>query len=713
MKTQITLYKQILKTYWQRPLILLLTALFLVFYLSLVFGPTGGNVIQVGARPQAPGRIYTALSSNPEKSRHFQTLSDLLKSVDPAEIRSLSLTKMNTNDLLPDLRPFRNLVYLDLSDFELTQANVDQICQLPKLDALVLMDSRLPSGALQRFGEKVSQLEILASALEASPTEIPKMSKVKLLALHLVNASSKVLEYVTQIPQLQQLTLVRSRNYDASHQQASKRQPWQDIDFSAEQIALLRNDSTLKEVYANWFLMKRIRGFDESTLLPVRALPITYSKSKLSAIKTTVFLSAMLFAILALQLWAHFISPAARLVPNYLVPHRRIAVWILSTATLLLCLVLLRYDVGLLPALSIVLLLPAMCCLFAVIQLSKNTYAQWLLPPMVLTFLLFIPLFSETGFKAIASTAIWFLRGNMLELAMTIITIEVLLIAWSLTKLPAITEMANEGFLTTPAFSPWDRERLQQKQWQKPGNPFTWLLDRGISELHYSDRSTWKMVRLWQRGNTFRPIIMLLFLGMICFISLLFQGIISFMKGEVLFTQPPLLLAGGLTSLCSIGAILPAIIWWRRRKSMAVESLRPVNRKTLVKQLYLFMALDHACLVIGLLIIPVLLAKNAAGGIVEILSLLLLIGLATPLWIVGINATVIVFKQAWVIVGSMFVLYTIAGALVITPIIWHYNLQSGDTLSLQYLCVAVFAAIAGAICLNLFMYYAALKREWG
>lgn len=713
MKIKLTLYKQILRTYWQRPLILLLTALFLIFYLSLVFGPTGGNVMQVGARPQAPGRIYTALSSNSEKSPHFQTIPDLLKHVDPAEVRSLSLMKMNSNDLLPDLRPFRNLVYLDLSDFELTQANVDQICQLPKLDALVLMDSRLPSGALQRFGEKVSQLEILASALEAAPTEIPNMSKVKLLALHLVNASSKVLEYVTQIPQLEQLTLVRSHNYDPSHQQASKRQPWQDIDFSAEQIALLRNDSTLKEVYANWFLMKRIRGFDESTLLPVRALPITYSKSKLSAIKTTVFLSAMLFAILALQLWVHFISPAARLVPNYLVPHRRIAVWILSTATLLLCLVLLRYDVGLLPALNIVLLLPAMCCLFSAIQLSKKAYAQWLLPPMVLTFLLFIPLFSDAGFKAIASTAIWFLHGNMPGLALTIITIEVLLIAWSLTKLPAITEMANEAFLTTPAFSPWDRERLQQKQWQKPGTPFTWLLDRGIKELHDSDRSTWKMVRLWQRGNTFRPIIMLFFLGMICFISLLFQGIISLMKGEVLFFQPPLLLAGGLTSLCSIGAVVPAISWWRRRKSMAVESLRPVNRKTLVKQLYLSLALDHACLVIGLLIIPVLLAKNAAGGIVEILSLLLLIGLATPLWIVGINTTVIVFKQAWVIVGSMFVLYTIAGALVITPVIWNYNLQSGDTPSLQYLCVSVFAAIAGALCLNVLMYRAALKREWG
>ncbi|QDT80217.1 hypothetical protein Mal35_36880 [Gimesia maris] len=159
MKGHLNLYRQILKTYWQRPLILLLTAAFFILLLSLALGPTGGNVMQVGARPRTPGPVATgAVTPQADRSRTLPTSSDLLQRADPAAIHSLYLYRLKTDDPLPDLRPFRNLVFLSLSGFELTAVEAEQICQLPRLDGLELLESTLQPGVLERVGRKVSQL---------------------------------------------------------------------------------------------------------------------------------------------------------------------------------------------------------------------------------------------------------------------------------------------------------------------------------------------------------------------------------------------------------------------------------------------------------------------------------------------------------------------------------------------------------------------------
>lgn len=712
-----TLYQQILKTYWQRPLILLLTVMFFILVLSLAFGPTGGNVMQVGARPHAPGqieRVYTAASSpDTENTPRLQTLPDLLQQVAPAEIQSLSLARVNMDDSLPDLKPFRNLVYLELNDFVLTAENVEQICQLPKLDALVLMGTLLPSGALQHFGEKVSQLEIQATTLEAHSSETPNMTNVRLLALHYNNTSPELFQHVTQIPALQQLSLVASLNYDPRHEQSGNPQTWNAIDLSQEQIELLRSSPTLKEVYADWFLMKRIRRFHESDLLPVRALPITYSKSKLGAIQRAVFTSALLFATLSLQLWALFVTPAARLTPNYLAPHRRLAIAIMATGSLLLSLVLLRYDIGMLPAVSIILLLPAIVSLFSVAQLSNNPYRHWLILALMPLFFMNFPLLFDSIFKAIATEVIWYLQGHRPGMAFTFIVIEVLSVSWILIRFPAITEKVNEAFMIPPAFSPWDKNRARQAQWQKPGKLSIWLLDRSMQELHYTEKSTWQMACLWRRGNAFRLSSTLGVLGIIVIFGLLVQGIYHLITGEQFITQNIPLLVGLFSSLCSTGVFLPVIIWWQRRKNLEIESLRPVSRHSLMKQVYLAFALDHSFLVIGFLVLLPLLTLDVAIGKLELFSLMLLVGIAIPLWILGTNATVLVFKRAWMIVGCMFALYTLAGTVVISIIAWQYQPRLSFIPDLLTLFVSALIAIAGALSLNVLVYRAALKREWG
>lgn len=717
MRIRYGLYRQILKTYWQRPLVLLLSALFLLGWLMLVWGPTSGDVMRVGARPRKPGPSATvitgAVPSRADRARSIETFADLLERTDPAEIRSLYLTRVKPDDPLPDLRPFRNLVFLNLSGFELTADEAEQICELPRLDSLELQDSSCAPGVLERVGRKVSQLELLSPALESHADEIPQMTQVKLLAVHLLNTSPAFLAQVTQLPALEQLTLLRSESAIINGPFPRRPQALDQIDLSPEQLALLRDKPTLNEVYANWFLMRRLRGFTDATLLPVRALPVTYSKYRLSAFRGAVFLSAILFGALALQLWAHFITPAARLTPDYLAPHRRMAIGILVAGTLLISLPLLRQEIGVLPAFSLTLLLPALGSLFLMAQLSRKPFWQWGSLPLWLLVVPFLIIFSNPLLKVNTSEVIWYLRGHLPWQALMIITGEVLCIAWLLIRFPVITEQVHEASSTLPAFSPWNQANSPERQGQQSGQPLLRLFDPSPDKLHLSRRSTWQMARLWRLGNAYRPRALLVALAYFLFFGLLFQGLTYLLTGEAAISQPLPLVAILLYIYSIIGILQPPLIWWQRRRSMASEALHPVSRTSLVKQLYLGLALDHSILVTGLLVMLAVYGSDLTAHNSEFCSLLLLVGLAAPLWIIGTNAAVIVFQRAWIIVGSMFGLYLFAILSVAAVLTWYLRSQVDTLHAGLFLFVATFTAVAVALGLNILMYRAALKREWG
>ncbi|QDV19120.1 hypothetical protein Pan153_37830 [Gimesia panareensis] len=720
MKIRYGLYRQILKTYWQRPLVLLLSALFLSGWLMLVWGPTSGDVMRVGARPRKPGPSATVITGavppHADRAHSPQTFADLLERTDPAEIRSLYLSRLNDDDPLPDLRPFRNLVFLNLSGFELTADEAEQICQLPRLDSLELLEPMLHPGVLERVGRKVSQLELLSPALESHADEIPQMTQVKLLAVHLLNTSPAFLEQVTRLPVLEQLTLLPSEGVVINGPFPRRPQTLDQIDLSPEQLALLRDKPTLNEVYANWFLMRRLRGFTDGTLLPVRALPTTYSKYRVNAFRGAVFLTAILFGALALQLWAHFITPAARLTPDYLAPHRRLAVGILVAGTLLISLPLLRQELGVLPALSLTLFLPALGSLFLIAQLSRKSFWKWAAVPLVMLVVPFLTIFSNPVLKVNTAEVIWYLRGHLPWQALMIITGEVLCIAWLLIRFPVITEQVHEASATLPDFSPWNQANSPERQGQQSRQPLLRLLDPSPDKLHLSHRSIWQMARLWRLGNAYRPRALLLpLLAYFLVFGLMFQGLTYLRTVEPAFSQPFPLVAILFSSFCGIGIFLPPLIWRQRLRSMASEALHPVSRTSLVKQLYLGLALDHCILVTGLLLLVILALYrfDLTAGSSESCCLLLLVGLAAPLWIIGTNAAVIVFQRAWIIVGSMFGLYVLAALSVAAVLTWYVRYQVDTVHAGLFLMIATFTAIVVALGLNVLMYRTALKREWG
>jgi hypothetical protein len=241
-------YYEILRTYWRRPLVLLLAVLFLICFGNLAFMPMSNRNSDIYAEPEHEGRLDFVNSSvdQAQSATHStdgqETLDDLLEKRDGKSIRSLCVVEQKDGDRLPDLTKLPNLGYLKLSGFDLTDEIVEQILRLPKLNALELTSTEMPTGALERLGQKMTELQIRSLGMEHHLDEIPKMSAVRLLTVEYESPSPELMEAITKIPHLQKLSLV-PRGRRSGSQNAPV--------LSPKILALLQAHPTLKDVYAD------------------------------------------------------------------------------------------------------------------------------------------------------------------------------------------------------------------------------------------------------------------------------------------------------------------------------------------------------------------------------------------------------------------------------------------------------------------------------
>ncbi len=703
----------ILKTYWKRPLILLLLIPLVTSFIALVLLGEGESRVQIAMRPHERGRVHHVftelLPSEAEKNTSLETIPMLLKRMSAKQVQSLNMVCLHVGDPLPDLSVLPNLQYLRIHGFKFTQENIDHLCALPLLDALVIEQWELPPGALAQLGQKVSELEVLGLSLDKHQAELSHMTKVKLLAVNPLNASPDLIQHIAQLPNIETLTLV-----EPGPIVRSKNEHWQIIELSQKEINTLTAHPKLKEIYANWSERNPQYHLQLDALLPLRALPTSFSQNRLIAINLTVVASFVIFAIVALQLWAHLISPSAAVVPNYLQPHRNVGLGILIVGLLTYFLLLLRYGFALLPTLCIVLYFPSVCCLYSIALNSKNKVFATILIPLLFASFLLSAMFSSVLFELYASSCIWFFRNNLPVFTALVLLIEIVCIAGALNKLPLVTVLVNENSVFAPAYSFWDVERAQKRQMEQAVN--SWLyrrMDAETKTLRYRGDSTLQMVSLWRSGNMFRARSLLGFIALMILFGLLIHLFRVWFLEEELFAQDLRWMNGLFSAPISIGIALPALIWWQRRNSMEAEFMRPVNRPNLIKQLHLALVIDHGIVLLGALAISGMLAYEGQRTLPELLCLMALDCVAGPLWMVGVNMSVFVCKESWKAVALMIGLYMFAFILVMLTAIADEELIESNLQSLIVLVVATVFAILAALGLNLMMHKAALRREWG
>lgn len=703
-------YYQILKTYWRRPLILLLVVVFLLCFGNLAFMPMSNRLSDIYAEPEPVGKLQFVNSSVDEaqSATHStdgqETLDGLLEKQNGKSIRSLCVTEQKDGDRLPDLTKVPNLGYLKLSGFDLTDDIVDQILRLPKLNSLELTSREIPAGALTKIGQHVTQLQIRSLGMEQHLDEIPKMSAVRLLTLEYENLSPELMEAITKIRHLQKLSLV-PRGRKVSSQNGPL--------LSPKILNSLRTHPTLKDVYADWPQMEQLHQIEVQPLLPVRSFPLHYSSEKRGAVGGAGIAICLFVVMLILQLWTQFMVPAAAVVPNYLRPHRHVAVALLSFGLLLIWLSLLRYGFDRLAITSVVLVASGIMSLYISMFMIENRLLKNWIAPIFIIACFTVPTLLMQFFSGYSSEFIWYMHGYMPRLATTVSLLSIMAIAGGFRRLGTVTNKVNEKFSSLPAFSPWDAKKMKALEGQQYNNWMIRLLDRGYQQLEYRSRSTLEMVSLWRKGNLLRPIHVLFFMIFVMLLSSVPQLLIRINAGEQLFSGNPTWIASAFAGPFGIGFMMPVIGWWQRSRSLESESLKPLSRGSLCKQLYLGLALDHWLAWIGLIGMLGYRAIEAPGGWVEMGGLLILLGVAAPLWIIGVSSSVLVFNRAWVVLASMIGLYTLVAVGMGFAIAFVGSAVPGSTKDMQILYLFAIVALIAAIALNRIMYKALLRREWG
>ena len=94
-------------------------------------------------------------------------------------------------------------------------------------------------------------------------------------------------------------------------------------------------------------------------------------------------------------------------------------------------------------------------------------------------------------------------------------------------------------------------------------------------------------------------------------------------------------------------------------------------------------------------------------------GLLILFGMAAPLWIIGVSTSVLVFKRAWVVLASMIGFYILVAAFMGVSVAVGGSVVPGSTKDMQILYLIAIVSLIAALTLNQIMYKALLRREWG
>lgn len=94
-------------------------------------------------------------------------------------------------------------------------------------------------------------------------------------------------------------------------------------------------------------------------------------------------------------------------------------------------------------------------------------------------------------------------------------------------------------------------------------------------------------------------------------------------------------------------------------------------------------------------------------------GLLLLFGVAAPLWIIGSSSCVLIFKRAWVVLASMIGLYLLVAIGLGLAVALATSAVPGSVYDMQILYLLAGIAVFCAVVLNLITYRALLHREWG
>ena len=703
MKTQLF---QVFRTYIHRPLVLLFAAIALLLAIGLFamgFVPRSAN-ISIAPEIQLTGNLA---------SISVRGWDDHFREHAPAELDSLLMTdliSMRTRDPneneFPDLTPLVNLTTLELESSNLTLPKVKEVQSLDSLQSLALQAPAIPKGMWTALGPKLRELEIPIRLLLSHPDEVSQLVELRMLRVNRFGLTPQALAVIAKIPNLKYLVMTTGST--DHYIETGPPLPTPPLALTPASLQPLAGHPSLEAIFAQW-PPETPRTIP--SLPGVQLYPSSYPTAWQGVLLLGLFFTAAIAVIVAVQVWAHFVVQTAAVVPGYARPHQLAAILISLGGSLVGAIGLWLLGIALFPGLIIALGIPTACLaiLSALQSPSPIVRNVGVLLGFLAGAIFWWPMAMLSLPPAIAGELVWFLRGDFAFFALLILFGECVLLAWAFVQLPRLTRRVYEKSSLRPGLSPWDPQ--QQRRAYETKNWWMRLVDRKESYDRLRGDSNWQMARLWQAGNAFRPRNAILFGGMYVLFYLAIQAL---MGVGAFFSDPTSVWMGCMVQLGAIYLLIPVAVWHRRCGGLPVESLRPVSRKNLVRQLFTALALDQSLALIPLVIaIALSVAFPREGGSVAESYNFMAIGLAALVWMYAVSTGIFVIKRIWALVG-----YLVATTLLpwVFFIVVAISADSSKMLADRHILgiyIASLALLLLAVGILGATYHRSLRREWG
>jgi hypothetical protein len=468
----------------------------------------------------------------------------------------------------------------------------------------------------------------------------------------------------------------------------------------------LKNHAALKWVFAEW----KHQGLDalqvRQQMLPIRALPTVIRRHSQWVLQAGMWGMSCILGLISIQMWSHFLAPHSIWMPRYASPHFTVPVLILAVAVLISGVLLKPASLATGPAISVLLLLPAVASL-SICGLVKSQQALQQVVGMVfglsmgmnmLPLMILLDVFGAWGY--------WYLWGEAPLVTAGVLTAEIGALILAGIGLRRVARRSLEDGVTPQmnfTVTPQAQSQSTQQLW--------WFFkNQTARQWDWHGHRTWARRLLWADSLAANPLRMALFVwsAMAGFLALWLSLTIQLWENQnwMYILWGPLLIAGAFT---------PQIVssWWLTRiPSLAEESLRPMSRETFISDLfwaYLWTCRATLLVIPGgiLFFIHKQISPMAAGA----LSLFLVGGLSLT---IACGTFVFAIRP-----GSMMQFFVaIPGAILaqamIMPLVFIAFSQNWQT----PLACSIFA-VAGVCTLLLgaavwaLAYQKALHREWG
>ncbi|MDB5387547.1 MAG: hypothetical protein JWM11_3193 [Planctomycetaceae bacterium] len=498
-------------------------------------------------------------------------------------------------------KQFPQLLSLEIIGPLNSEDELQSLQELPQLQALSVASIRDASSL--RFLSHLTELRYLSlpeCEVAGGLHHLRDLTKLKTLACSPMQNQTQILD------ELPQLRAIRTLVFDAPLNE----------DLPENSLARLLELPNLRSLY-----LKNEPGpgsvFDRTRkLLPrVKVRPVTITKVG-DVLILFLLGSGLLFAGPVLsQLRTQFSHPGAVLTPGFAAAHLIVAgsLWGLYTAVLtFFCW---RAGNATLASLAIVLFIPSSRSARLWLNLidSRNIWKlvlQILVHFMTSSGLMFAWLFAQTYLQ---SDIDWFLRGEQPLLAVVLIAAGLLFPILAMRRLVRLPNQLHEASTVIPALNMsvmeqarWNAERAQQAAaiGQAYGSSVhSGHLEAVLSETGRPDRAHLWIAGNWYRGRQIAAMVGIVAVGVWPAIAVAgyFWGE-EFVPLEFLNVVMPV----QIWLLLDSSAFVVSVIWSQRRPLLATESLRPMDRKQLVRELFTAVACDLApvmlCQLLGALV---------------------------------------------------------------------------------------------------------------